>query len=142
MPRRIVDYPDFYATWNLISTFGATVSLIATFLFFYIVYDMFLYGAQGKKAPYALTVLTAAQLVECFLLNSSKKQICVLKIFKGWYMAPSYILREKHFCTWFFGPFIKKKDVPSDCQYGFQDPGSLLMESLIDFHHDVMFFLI
>ncbi len=38
MPRRISDYPDAFAGWNLISSFGSMVSLVATWLFLYIVY--------------------------------------------------------------------------------------------------------
>jgi cytochrome c oxidase subunit 1 len=38
MPRRIPDYPDAYATYNLISSYGSYLSLIATLFFFYIVY--------------------------------------------------------------------------------------------------------
>jgi len=33
-------------------------------------------------------------------------------------------------------------DIAYNFQFGFQDPGSLVMESIINFHHDIMFFLI
>jgi len=33
-------------------------------------------------------------------------------------------------------------DLGTSFQLGFQDPGSRLMENLIDLHHDVMFLLI
>ncbi len=38
MPRRISDYPDAFAGWNIVSSFGSVVSVIATLLFLYIVY--------------------------------------------------------------------------------------------------------
>jgi cytochrome c oxidase subunit 1 len=41
MPRRIPDYPDAYAQWNYISSFGSIISVIATVLFIYICYDIF-----------------------------------------------------------------------------------------------------
>ncbi len=38
MPRRVPDYPDAYAGWNLVSSFGSIFSFIATFVFLYGVY--------------------------------------------------------------------------------------------------------
>jgi cytochrome c oxidase subunit 1 len=38
MPRRIPDYPDAFADWNLVASFGSNVSVISALLFFYIVY--------------------------------------------------------------------------------------------------------
>ena len=38
MPRRIPDYPDCYTGWNEISSWGSMITVIATFLFFYIIY--------------------------------------------------------------------------------------------------------
>lgn len=38
MPRRIPDYPDAYAGWNLIASFGSIVSTFSVILFFVIVY--------------------------------------------------------------------------------------------------------
>jgi len=38
MPRRIPDYPDAFYYWNKVSTYGSNVSLIASFIFFYLIY--------------------------------------------------------------------------------------------------------
>lgn len=38
MPRRIPDYPDAYAGWNAVASFGSYISAISVVLFFYIVY--------------------------------------------------------------------------------------------------------
>lgn len=38
MPRRIPDYPDAYAGWNSIASYGSYVSIIATLVFFVLVY--------------------------------------------------------------------------------------------------------
>nr|NP_066450.1 cytochrome c oxidase subunit 1 [Ochromonas danica]AAG18416.1 cytochrome c oxidase subunit 1 [Ochromonas danica] len=38
MPRRIPDYPDAYAGWNSVSSFGSYVSLLSILFFFYVVY--------------------------------------------------------------------------------------------------------
>jgi cytochrome c oxidase subunit 1 len=41
LPRRIPDYPDAYAFWNKIASFGSNLSSISALLFFYIVYITF-----------------------------------------------------------------------------------------------------
>jgi cytochrome c oxidase subunit 1 len=40
MPRRIPDYPDAYAGFNLIASYGSLISTFASLFFFYIVYDL------------------------------------------------------------------------------------------------------
>lgn len=40
-PRRYNDFPDAYAGWNYISSFGSMLSLVGVILFMYIVYKMF-----------------------------------------------------------------------------------------------------
>jgi len=41
MPRRIPDYPDVYAGWNVISSIGSMISFIGSLFFFYIIYLIF-----------------------------------------------------------------------------------------------------
>jgi heme/copper-type cytochrome/quinol oxidase subunit 1 len=38
MPRRVPDYPDAFAAWNGISSYGSIVSLTATLMFFYVLW--------------------------------------------------------------------------------------------------------
>jgi len=38
MPRRIPDYPDAFAGWNSVASFGSYISALSACLFFYIVY--------------------------------------------------------------------------------------------------------
>lgn len=52
MPRRIPDYPDAFAGWNLISSFGSIVSVIATALFLYIIYQQLVYGKAVSRNPW------------------------------------------------------------------------------------------
>jgi cytochrome c oxidase subunit 1 len=77
-PRRIPDQADYYQGWNEIATWGSSISIVATLLFFYIIFDMFIYGKTGRKAPYAIKVLTQMQLTQ--LLVSKKKKNILLKI--------------------------------------------------------------
>lgn len=41
MPRRVPDYPDAFSGWNAVSSFGSLISVVATLLFGYIIYDIF-----------------------------------------------------------------------------------------------------
>lgn len=50
MPRRIPDYPDAYAGWNLVSSFGATMSLISTLFFFFVLLEMFTKKRRAKAS--------------------------------------------------------------------------------------------
>lgn len=45
MPRRIPDYPDSYALWNVVSSYGSIISVVSSLFFFYIIID-----ALSKKA--------------------------------------------------------------------------------------------
>jgi len=52
MPRRISDYPDAFAGWNLISSFGSIISVVATWLFLYIVYIQLVEGKATSRYPW------------------------------------------------------------------------------------------
>ena len=48
MPRRIPDYPDAFAGWNYVSSMGSMVSVIATCLFIYVIYNAYT-GDKGSE---------------------------------------------------------------------------------------------
>jgi cytochrome c oxidase subunit 1 len=49
MPRRISDYPDGFAGWNLVSSFGSLISVVATWLFLYILYVQLVEGKAASR---------------------------------------------------------------------------------------------
>lgn len=49
MPRRISDYADAFAGWNLVSSFGSLISLIATWFFLYILYVQLVHGKATSR---------------------------------------------------------------------------------------------
>jgi len=52
MPRRIPDYPDAYAGWNYVSSIGALVTMIGTFLFLWIAYRTVTAGEKAEANPW------------------------------------------------------------------------------------------
>ena len=54
MPRRIPDYPDAFTIWNVLSSFGSLISVVATILFGYIVYDLFANGKEVNNNPWSV----------------------------------------------------------------------------------------
>ncbi len=52
MPRRISDYPDAFAGWNLVSSFGSLIGVLATWLFLYILYVQLVEGIATSRYPW------------------------------------------------------------------------------------------
>lgn len=49
MPRRISDYPDGFAGWNLVSSIGSIISVGATFIFLYNLYEQLVKGVAVPR---------------------------------------------------------------------------------------------
>ena len=64
MPRRVPDYADAYAGWNMVSSFGALLTALATVLFFYIVYRTFAAGEKVAANPWGRGATTLEWTVE------------------------------------------------------------------------------
>ena len=54
MPRRIPDYPDAFIGWNVISSFGSLISVVATVLFGYIIFDIFANQTVSSNNPWTV----------------------------------------------------------------------------------------
>jgi cytochrome c oxidase subunit 1 len=54
MPRRIPDYPDAFSGWNAVSSFGSLISVVATILFGYIIYDIFAHQPNCSNNPWSV----------------------------------------------------------------------------------------
>jgi cytochrome c oxidase subunit 1 len=50
MPRRIPDFPDVYAGWNMVSSVGAAITAVGTLMFYYIVWHTYRYGEKVSVA--------------------------------------------------------------------------------------------
>jgi cytochrome c oxidase subunit 1 len=52
MPRRIPDYPDAYAGWNMLSSLGAFIAGASAIFFMYVVYRAFTAGEKAADNPW------------------------------------------------------------------------------------------
>jgi cytochrome c oxidase subunit I len=52
MPRRVPDYPDAYAVWNLVASAGAMLTAFATLFFLFIVYHTLRHGKPAGDNPW------------------------------------------------------------------------------------------
>ena len=52
IPRRIPDYPDAYAAWNLIASFGSMVSTLRVVFFAYVLFVTFCKSAPAGRNPW------------------------------------------------------------------------------------------
>ena len=56
MPKRIPDYLDTFSEWNVVSSFGLLVSVIATILFGYIIYNIFANQPASSNNPWGVAL--------------------------------------------------------------------------------------
>lgn len=53
MPRRIPDYPDAFAQWNVICSYGSYLSILASLFFFYVVFATLTGDDVCEENPWA-----------------------------------------------------------------------------------------
>lgn len=72
MPRRYPDYADAYAGWNWVSSIGSMISVVATALFLYVVYDALVQARPAANAPWSVPgYYTDSQLYQTGPVHSS-----------------------------------------------------------------------
>ena len=69
MPRRISDYPDAFAGWNLVSSFGSIISVVATWVFLHLTYLQLVEGKSVSRYPW-LTPQFYSDLLQTLLSRS------------------------------------------------------------------------
>lgn len=150
MPRRISDYPDAFAGWNLISSFGSIVSVVATWLFLHIVYLQLVEGKATSRYPW-LTPQFFSDLLQTLLnrsynslewcLNSPPKPHAFVSL-----PLQSHIMGILPFlltgASRYFTNIFEYCDAPRAWGLYFQDSASPQMEALVELHNNIMFYLV
>ncbi len=136
MPRRIPDYPDAYAYWNSIASFGSLISIISAAVFFWSVDFMFKFPRStectGRKNPWQ------AQAKDYMPVNTALK-LSYMRIL-GYFIElfPRRPLMSRSMLP----IFLSLVGAPSEMQMTFQTPATKIMSKIIELHHDIVFFLI
>jgi cytochrome c oxidase subunit 1 len=60
MPRRIPDYPDAFAGWNAVCSYGSYLSLFGAIFFFYVIWDALTGNVRCGKNPWVFEGSTPA----------------------------------------------------------------------------------
>ena len=62
MPRRIPDYPDAFAGWNGVASYGSYLTVLGAIFFFYVVYKTLTSNNNSEKNPWQTTPRISATL--------------------------------------------------------------------------------
>jgi cytochrome c oxidase subunit 1 len=134
MPRRISDYPDAFAGWNIISSFGSIISVVATGLFLHIVYLQLVGNKNLSRYPwyappvfYDYLQILLSRLytsLEWCLTSPPKVHAFVSLPLSSACVLPTVLC-----------------DAPHPWGLYFQDSASPQMEALVELHNDIMFYL-
>ena len=77
MPRRISDYPDAFAGWNIISSFGSIVSVVATWCFLNILYIQLTQGNIVSRNPWLIPQYYSDLFQILFNRNNNSLEWCL-----------------------------------------------------------------
>ncbi len=160
MPRRISDYADAFAGWNFISSLGSMISVVATWLFIYILYIKLVKGKQAPRNPWFTTELCTDYLRAAFmrvynslewgLISPPKPHAFVSLPLQNSHLTNNgvnlmvtlillmyiVILKLKNFFE------FQYNDAPRAWGIYFQDCATPQMEALVEFHDHIMFYLV
>jgi cytochrome c oxidase subunit 1 len=140
MPRRISDYPDAFAGWNIISSFGSIISVVATGLFLHLVYLQLVGNKNLSRYPwyappvfydYLQLLLSRLYTSLEWCLNSPPK----VHAFVSLPLSSNFNLTGLSIIL------FSLCDAPKPWGLYFQDSASPQMEALVELHNDIMFYL-
>jgi cytochrome c oxidase subunit 1 len=134
MPRRISDYPDAFAGWNLISSFGSIISVVATVLFLHIVYVQLVEGEVTSRYPWLVPQFYSDLFQTLFNRNYISLEWTLDSPPKP-HAFVSLPLQSS------LGFELVKNDTPEPWGLFFQDNATPQMEGLEELHNNIMFYL-
>lgn len=164
MPRRVPDYPIAYFYWNALSSVGSIISAVAALYFFYLVYSNLTEGCSFKynynqwtrtaAAGYTLSLqkgkilepalgpsfrqfVRVSYTAQLSARNSSSKGN-LRQLFENKSLSSVFLLSTLVETV----IMLPGEGSPKNWQMNFQKPATLVMDSIIDLHHDIATFLV
>ena len=111
MPRRISDYPDAFAGWNLVSSIGSIVSVVATWLFLYVLYVQLVGGNATSRFPWLIPQFQSDSLQTALIRAYGSLEWCLNSPPKP-HAFPSLPLQSGFFnFSWFIYTYHKLKSL-------------------------------
>jgi cytochrome c oxidase subunit 1 len=142
MPRRISDYPDAFAGWNIVSSFGSIVSVVAVWLFVYILYIQLVEGEDTTRYPWLTPQFFSDIFQTLFNRNFNSLEWSLNSPPKP--HAFVSLPLQSSFIVFFDGLNETRSlnyDAPEPWGLFFQDNATPQMEALEELHNNIMFYL-
>jgi cytochrome c oxidase subunit 1 len=139
MPRRIPDYPDAFATWNSLASYGAWISFVSSLYFIYVLLLIFTRepaaaaAANFRSFHPAAEALAPAAVARYFDASTRTKRAEELLLYLG-------AVETRRGAA--LAALLLHSDVPVAGQWFFQDPATVAMLGIVDLHHEIMFWLV
>jgi len=140
MPRRISDYPDAFAGWNIVSSFGSIISVVATWLFLYIVYKQLVEGSVTSRYPWLMPQFYSDSLQT--LLNRSYNSLEWALTSPPKPHAFVSLPLQSSFYLSLVNVLFNTCDAPRPWGLYFQDSATPQMEGIVELHNNIMFYLV
>lgn len=93
MPRRIPDYPDAYAGWNAVASFGSLISAFSSLFFLCIIFHALVAGKAVGPNPWRISQLGHARSGHCGLVFFGQlAQLVEYPVYTGLVTSSSLVL--------------------------------------------------
>lgn len=148
MPRRIPDYPDAFALWNGVASFGAWISFLSALYFGYVLALIFGSAPGSLRAANLALFFPAAEVVAAYLTQRGR-------FYHNWEQLLMLVVEERAVrsircpaaTTTPTNPsvalvLLALADAPRPGQLGFQDPATEGAYAALELHDWIMAFLV
>ena len=146
MPRRIVEYPHAFFAWNYVASVGAMISVIATAVFFIMLFEAF-WTRRAPRGDMSLSISSVFSKKNYIYVSEHNEQLLVgINPVLAERVVIVKSMKDLHFPaapSISFAGLLTLIGLPAHHSNvaSFQVPATPIMEGIVDLHNDIMFFL-